>query len=135
MKRFAVVVSLLVLCVPAAGLAEAEKSEADLIAEAKSAAPRVITEHATIKTLDGKLLREGSSDWTCYPGTKVIGPMCNLAQWDTLLGAVMSRQPVDVKEFSISYMLAGEGDAIGVSNTDPFASEPTHLPGRCPLEV
>ncbi len=51
--------------------------------------------------------------------------MCNLAQWDTLLGAVMSRQPVDVKEFSISYMLAGEGDAIGVSNTDPFASEPT----------
>lgn len=30
-----------------------------------------------------------------------------------------------MEEFSISYMLAGEGEAIGVSNTDPFATEPT----------
>ncbi len=51
--------------------------------------------------------------------------MCNQAQWDAVLGAFMKKKPVDVKEFSISYMLAGEGEAIGVSNTDPFATEPT----------
>ena len=37
----------------------------------------------------------------------------------------MEKAPLEVKEFSVSYMLAGEGDAIGVSNTDPFATEPT----------
>ena len=31
----------------------------------------------------------------------------------------------EVEEFSISYMLAGEGEAIGVSNADPFATAPT----------
>ena len=38
---------------------------------------------------------------------------------------MMNKQPIDVEEFSISYMLAGEGEAIGVSNTDPYATEPT----------
>ena len=75
--------------------------------------------------MDGKMLRQGSSSWTCYPGTSAIGPMCNRPQWDTVLAAFMQREPVDVDEFSISYMLAGEGDAIGVSNIDPFATAPT----------
>ena len=79
----------------------------------------------SIKTMDGKMLRQGSSSWTCYPGTSAIGPMCNRPQWDTVLAAFMQREPVDVDEFSISYMLAGEGDAIGVSNIDPFATAPT----------
>ncbi len=51
--------------------------------------------------------------------------MCNRAQWDALLAAVQKNEAIDVKDFSLSYMLAGEGDAIGVSNTDPFATEPT----------
>jgi hypothetical protein len=47
------------------------------------------------------------------------------AQWDALLAALQKREPFEVKEFSISYMLAGEGEAIGVSNSDPFATDPT----------
>ncbi len=108
-----------------AGSAQAEKSTEALIAYAVSAAPQVITQDATVKTMDGKVLKEGTNDWTCYSGSATIGPMCNQAQWDTLLGALTKHEPVTVKEFSISYMLAGEGDAIGVSNTDPYAPKPT----------
>jgi len=108
------------------GIAQAEKSEAELIAEAESAAPPVVTENATLKTWDGKVLREGSNGWTCHPGTKGTGPMCNRAQWDALIASLQKQEPINIEEFSISYMLAGEGDAIGVSNTDPFATEPTN---------
>ncbi len=109
-----------------AGSAHAEKSTKALIENAVSAAPQVITQDATIKTMDGKVLREGTNGWTCYPETAKTGPMCNEPQWDKLLGALMKQEPVTVNEFSVSYMLAGEGDAPGVSNTDPFAAEPTN---------
>ena len=115
---------LLCLCVPLVGAAHAEHHEADLIALSESAAPESITGNATIKDMDGNVLREGSSSWTCYPGNEVIGPLCNEAQWDALIAALMNKEELDVEEFSISYMLAGEGDAIGVSNSDPFATEP-----------
>jgi hypothetical protein len=50
--------------------------------------------------------------------------MCNRPQWDALIQARQKHEPIDVKEFSISYMLAGEGDALGVSNVDPYATKP-----------
>jgi len=131
MKRIVflpLLLSVLFICalaIIAVTTVEAQKSDAELIAEAESAAPTVIAKSATIKTGDGRVLREGSSSWTCYPGSEAIGPMCNQAQWDAVLGAVMGKEPIDVKEFSISYMLAGEGEAIGVSNTDPYAAAPT----------
>lgn len=125
MKRITCVRVFVALCVLGTGVAHAQKSDAELIAEAENAAPLAVTQDATIKTLDGKVLRQGSNGWTCSPGTSAIGPMCNQPQWDAVLGAFMKREPIDVKEFSISYMLAGEGEAIGVSNTDPFATAPT----------
>ena len=125
MKRIAFVVVLIALATCWAYVGYTQPSDADLIAEAESAAPASVTEGAAIKTMDGKMLREGSSGWTCYPGTSAIGPKCNRPQWDALLGAFMKREAIDVEEFSISYMLAGEGEAIGVSNIDPFATEPT----------
>ena len=114
-----------VFCLMVTCSAQAEKSKAELIAEAESAAPETITKNATIKTPEGEVLRKGSNNWTCYPGSGVIGPMCNQAQWDNLLAALMKKESIEVKELSVSYMLAGEGDAIGTSNIDPFASEPT----------
>ena len=125
MKRVLFVGTSLVLCLVMASVALAEKSEAELIAEAESAAPAAVTKDATIKTPDGKVLREGSNGWTCYPQQSIIGPMCNRPQWDKLLDAMLNKQPIDVNELSVSYMLAGEGDAIGVSNTDPYATGPT----------
>ncbi len=125
MKRMVFLAVSVFLCLMVASAAKAEKTDAELIAEAESAGVKAITRNATIKTSDGEVLRQGTNDWTCYPGSAAIGPMCNQAQWDALLGALMNREPIEVKELSVSYMLAGEGEAIGVSNTDPFATEPT----------
>ena len=125
MKRMVFLAVPVFLCLMVGCTVQAEKTDAELIAEAESAGLKAITKDATIKTSDGKVLRQGTNDWTCYPGSAAIGPMCNQAQWDALLGALMKREPIDVEEFSVSYMLAGEGEAIGVSNTDPFATKPT----------
>ena len=125
LKKVLLVGMSVVLCLVVAGVVLAEKSKAELIAGAESAAPASVTKNATIKASDGKVLREGSNGWTCYPGSKIIGPMCNRPQWDEVLGAMMNKKPLDVKEFSISYMLAGEGEALGVSNKDPYATAPT----------
>ena len=105
--------------------AQAERSDEEIIAEAESAAPPLITQNAAIKTTDGRVLREGSNGWTCYPGSEMAGPMCNQPPWDSLMGAVMNKETPKVDQFSISYLLAGEGDAPGVSNIDPYAPEPT----------
>lgn len=107
------------------GATQAENNTEALIASAVSAAPQIITQDATIKTMDGTVLREGTNGWTCYPGNPAIGPRCNQPQWDALLAALNKHEPITVKEFSISYMLAGDKGAIGVSNKDPFATEPT----------
>jgi len=128
MKRFVLFLSLLSVLVLVAFAVHAvptQMSDAELIASAESAGPETITQNATIKTMDGRVLREGTSSWTCYSGNEMAGPMCNQPQWDEVIGALMAKAPVEVKEVSISYMLAGEGDAPGGSNIDPFATEPT----------
>lgn len=102
----------------------AEKNVDSLIANALSAGPPSVTEQATVKDSEGKVLRQGTNDWTCYPGSEATGPMCNQSQWDALIQARQKHAPIDVKEFSVSYMLAGEGDALGVSNVDPYATKP-----------
>ena len=95
-----------------------------LIANAESAAPASVTANATVKAPDGTVLREGSNSYICYPQQKIIGPMCNEAVWDALIGAMLNKESFAPNKFSVSYMLAGEGTALGVSNSDPYASEP-----------
>ncbi len=125
MDTLKTLIPVLLLCLHVTGCAQTQASDVELIAEAESAAPESVTKNATIKTSDGRVLRQGSNSWTCYPGSGAIGPMCNQSQWDDLIGAVMTKAPIEVKEFSLSYMMAGEGEALGVSNIDPFATEPT----------
>ena len=107
----------------AGGLALADDDEA-MIASAKSAGPASVTSKATIKTPDGKILQAGSNSYTCYPQQEIIGPMCNEAVWDALIGAMLNKESFEHNKFSVSYMLAGEGTALGVSNSDPFATDP-----------
>ncbi len=95
-----------------------------IIASAESAGPASVTANATIKAADGTVLREGTNTYTCYPQQDIIGPMCNEAVWDELIGAMLNKQEFNPGSFSVSYMLAGEGTAIGVSNSDPYASDP-----------
>jgi hypothetical protein len=122
MKRSPFLMAALSLSVLIASAAE--KNADQLIADALSAGPPSVTEHATVKDSEGKVLRQGTNDWTCYPGSSAAGPMCNRSQWDVLIQARKKHEPIDVKEFSVSYMLAGEGDALGVSNFDPYATQP-----------
>ena len=94
------------------------------IASAESAGPALVTANATIKDVDGTVLRKGSNAYTCYPQQETMGPMCNEAPWDALIDAMMNKKGFEPKTFSVSYMLAGEGTAIGVSNSDPYATDP-----------
>jgi hypothetical protein len=96
----------------------------EMIAGAESAGPQSVTASATIKSPDGEVLRQGSNSYTCYPQQDIIGPMCNEPVWDALIGAMLEKQAFSSDQFSVSYMLAGEGTALGVSNSDPYATEP-----------
>ncbi len=96
-----------------------------LIANAESAGPPAVTSKATIKAADGTILRKGSNDYTCYPQQEAMGPMCNEAVWDALIQAMMNKESFKADRISVSYMLAGEGTALGVSNSDPYATEPS----------
>lgn len=108
-----------------AAAAEPVDETAALIADALSAAPATITDAATVIDGEGNVLREGSNGWTCIPETPGMGPMCNDAVWMEALGALMAGEPFPTGQFGVSYMLAGEGGAPGVSNLDPAATEPT----------
>jgi len=122
MKRI-MLSSSLMLGLLVSGLALADDKMAT-IANAESAAPASVTANATIKAADGTVLRKGSNGYTCYPQQAIIGPMCNEAVWDGLIGAMLNKQEFSPDTFSVSYMLAGEGSAIGNSNSDPYATEP-----------
>jgi hypothetical protein len=94
-----------------------------MISSAESAGPKVVTMDATIKSPEGDVLRKGTNSYTCYPQQEIIGPMCNEAVWDELIGSMLNKKEFDPDMFSVSYMLAGEGSAIGVSNSDPYATK------------
>ncbi len=113
------------LCISILGSVLAQAGDKDdMIASAMSAAPPSVTDGATIKAPDGTVLKEGSNGYTCYPQQQAIGPMCNDPVWDNLISSMMNKQDFKPSQLSVSYMLAGEGSAIGVSNSDPYASDP-----------
>jgi len=108
----------------ASSMAQAGDKEA-MIISAQSAGPAAVTSKATIKAPDGTVLRQGSNSYTCYPQQAIIGPMCNEAVWDNLISSMMKKESFTPDKFSVSYMLAGEGTAFGVSNSDPYAKDPS----------
>ena len=83
------------------GVATASDEET-MIASAKSAAPPSVTSSATFKAPDGKTLRTGSNSYTCYPQQEIIGPMCNEAVWDALIGAMLNKESFEHNKFSVS---------------------------------
>lgn len=97
-----------------------------MIAQAESAGPPSVTANATIVAPDGTVLREGSNGFTCYPQQDAIGPMCNPPEWDRLIQAMMNKEDYEPETLAISYMLAGEGTALGVSNSDPYHPDPVN---------
>lgn len=104
---------------------KAHKDNDALIANALSAGPNDVTENATVIDGEGNVIRQGSNGWTCMPESAAMGPMCNDETWMAALGAMQAGEAFPTGKFGVSYMLAGEGNAPGVSNLDPSATEPT----------
>jgi hypothetical protein len=105
-----------------------QKTDAELIASAMSAAPAAVARDATIVAVgsDGKLrtLRQGQGTFTCVPddpNTPGVDPMCldrHAFEW---LKALLAHEKPPEGKIWFAYMLKGGSDA---SNDDPFASEP-----------
>ena len=103
------------------------KTDAELIANAMSAAPPAISRDATIIAMDGekmRTLRQGKGDFTCMaddPSSPGNDPMCldkNAMEW---LQAWMDHKDAPKGKLGLVYMLQGGSDA---SNDDPFATAP-----------
>lgn len=140
-KMGSLVAAMVIAVLPHAHAADAEKtdgsaksparSSADMkmIQSAMKAAPKKVSQEATIVTMDkdGKMrvLREGTNGFTCMPdnpATPGPDPMCMdkaAMEWVNAWGA---RKTPPAGKVGFMYMLAGGTDA---SNTDPFATNPT----------
>jgi hypothetical protein len=106
----------------------------DKIADAMSAAPPVIGQHATIMdrpaTPDGEpaLLRAGNSGWTCTPSSDAArqagrhNSSCVDERARAWYAAYSARQPPRLDAVGLNYKLMGDN---GASNSDPFATGPT----------
>jgi len=90
------------------------------IANALSAAPATITEHASVVDWpanprdgmsQGRVLRKGNNGWTCMPdvpGRPQHDPMCvdeTMMQW--LMATLAGKKP-NIDKVGLSYMLMGE---------------------------
>ncbi len=116
----------MVICAAFTGPAIAQSSSEAMIADALRAAPASILETATVSDLSGNILREGTSDYTCFPAPDgLAGPMCMDAEWRRWMAAWMGGTPFTAERLAIAYMLAGDSPDGGASNNDPAATKPT----------
>jgi len=100
-------------------LASSDRSDARKIANALSAGPEYVTDHATVldwpssqdKEQRMKVLREGSNGWSCLPdqpGLPRHSPMCadqTMMKW---MMTIMAGKKPTIDRVGISYMLQGE---------------------------
>jgi len=110
-------------------LGQASWTDAQKIANALTAAPVFISEHATIiDWQNGKAvtLRAGSNGWTCAPTNPAKEgnqPMCLDDEWMAFMTALNTKATPHVQRVGVAYLIA-PGGAPG-SNTDPFADQAT----------
>ena len=135
--RITIVGAVLVVAVAFGGSVLAQpkhtppKTDAELIANAMSAAPRAVAREATIVAMDEKgqmrVLREGKGAFTCMPDdprTPGNDPMCLDKAGMDWAKAWMGKTPPP-PGIGFGYMLMGGSDA---SNDDPHATKPA--PGK-----
>ena len=101
-----------------------ELTDAEKIAVAKSAAPKFISERATVLDEMGKVLSKGDNGWTCSPGMppKYENPMCNDAIWQKLMAALNAKKSFSTDTLGFSYMLQGD---VPIDNDDPYNADPS----------
>ncbi len=119
--------SVLGLALIAVGMSSAVAGDdADkLIAHARAAAPAAVSANATI-VIGGEVAVEGSNGWTCMPDTMPGdgAAICVDAVWGEMLAALGAKEAYTASKVGISYMLLGEPDGSGVSNSDPYHEDP-----------
>ena len=114
------------ICAAFVGPASAQSSSEAMIADALRAAPAGILETAKVSDMAGNILRDGTSDYTCYPSPEgLAGPMCMDSEWQRWMAAWMGGTPFTAERLAIAYMLAGDSPGGGASNIDPAATQPT----------
>lgn len=107
-------------------MAQSTATADEMIAEALTAAPANIRDTAIVSDLSGNILRDGTSDYTCFPAPdSVAGPMCMDAEWRRWMAAWMGGTPFTAERVGVAYMLAGDAAEGGASNSDPAAPQPT----------
>ena len=96
-----------------------------LIAHARAAAPASVSADATI-VVNGEVAVEGSNGWTCLPDTMPGdgAPVCIDAVWGEMMGALGAKEAYTASSIGISYMLLGDANGAGVSNSDPYHEDP-----------
>jgi hypothetical protein len=105
--------------------AQAHTSDRALMANALSAAPASVADHATVVSHDGRTLRHGSNSWVCMPDDPAIpnnSPMCLDEVWRDFIDALMNKRAPRATGIGIAYMLQGD---MPVSNLDPYATAAT----------
>lgn len=102
------------------------QADAAMLENALSAAPSAIAAGATVLDLEGNVLRQGESEYTCLPDDPNVpgnSPMCLDAGWLAWAGALMNQvEPPVLEAIAFGYMLQGD---FPVSNVDPYATGPT----------
>jgi hypothetical protein len=118
-------VLILVMLTAGIGTSIAGDKHAKMIAHARSAAPAAVSADATI-VINGEVVVEGSNGWTCMPQTMAgdNAPVCIDSQWGEMMAAIGAKASFKPSRVGISYMLLGDADGNGVSNSDPYHEDP-----------
>ena len=136
MKAEARIIAIVSASIIAAASVPAQgASDADLIANATSAAPKAVGAKSTVIgfNADGsmRVLQQGSNNFTCFPddpATTANDPMCVDANGLAWAEAWMTKTAPPAGKIGFGYMMAGGGTP---SNVDPYATEPPA--GKAPL--
>ncbi len=115
----------LALIVTGVGITVADDEVDKLVAHARGAAPAAISADATI-VVNGEVVVEGSNGWTCLPEVMPGdgAAVCVDAVWGEMMAALGAKAAFSATNVGISYMLLGEPDGSGVSNSDPYHEDP-----------
>jgi len=95
------------------------------IERARSAALPNISAEATIRTVSGEVLHQGSNEWVCMPDLNQT-PACLDPVWMKFLEAFAGKQPFTTDKMGFAHML--QPDEMAVNNADPF--DTTRDPGE-----
>ena len=74
----------------------------------------------------GEVLAEGSNGWTCLPEVMAGdgAAVCIDATWGEMMAALGAKAPFHASGVGISYMLKGDPEGSGLSNSDPYHEDP-----------